>query len=164
MALSTEAPGPSPPRTGPAHGRHRTGRRMRAVIIVLAVGVAASALAAVIPPVLTPPQTTVTLTMGSWAVQTEGNISYYIPICGWGGGPDCPSRVPPGSSYLTAFSISGEYQGRQLNLSVPVPFALASTDPALPVTVPASGIQVNVSIRLPTTPGEYSLLGTIIIA
>ncbi len=102
--------------------------------------------------------TTVTVNSVTWAVSVGGATEYWIS-CGGGEG-NCPTHAKLGSEYATTFVASGYFAGKNLTLSVPGPFRIVSTDPALPVMVPPNGITVSVDLGLPSTAGEYSCLGT----
>ena len=102
--------------------------------------------------------TTVTVDSVTWAVSVGGTTEYWIS-CGGGEG-NCPMHVKPGSEYATTVFAAGFFAGKNLTLSVPGPFRIVSTDPALPAPVPPNGLTVSVDLGLPSTAGEYSCLGT----
>jgi hypothetical protein len=104
--------------------------------------------------------TTVTVDSGAWAVSV-GAGTEYIPLCGWGGSSNCPWHVNPGSDYTTSVLVSGYFAGKNASLSAPSPFRLLSTEPSLPALVPPSGLVITVDLGLPSSPGEYSFLGTV---
>jgi hypothetical protein len=103
--------------------------------------------------------TTVTVDSATWAIPVGGGTEYIIS-CG-PGWSSCPQHVKPGSDYMTSIFVSGYFAGKNVTLSAPSPFRLLSTDPSLPVLVPPSGLVITMDLGLPSSPGEYTFLGTV---
>jgi hypothetical protein len=108
--------------------------------------------------------TTVSVDLVSWAIPEPGGGALYDIECQANTGNDCPQHVPPGSTYSGTVSVSGYYEGKNVSLRAPSPFRLVSTDPGLPVRVPASGVDITVVLGLPTSAGEYSFTGNMSFA
>ncbi|MFZ0829559.1 MAG: hypothetical protein WCB18_02675 [Thermoplasmata archaeon] len=103
--------------------------------------------------------TTVTIDAASWTIPVGGGTEYLLS-CGPGVG-SCPQDVKPGSDYTTSIFVSGYFAGKSVNLAAPSPFRLLGTEPYLPVPVPPTGLVITVDLGLPSSPGEYSFLGTV---
>ena len=142
--------------------RKRDGRTwLPWIVALIVIGAAAPLLAYVVPRLPGPPSTTVSLLTGSWKLP-EGGGYVYLPMCGWGGANVCPSALSPGSVYVTYLNISNSYKGQNASLSIPSPFSLVGTVPGLPADVTSNGLEVQVSLRLPSAPGQYDFLGTVV--
>jgi len=154
-SLSTET---EPPRRG--WGRHRRQVPTWALVLVLLVACPLAAYGVFDLANFVVNATTVTVTTGAWSVPVGGSVEY-SPMCGWGVADGCPYHVAPGSTYVTTLELSPYFEGRSVTLSVPGPFRLVSTSPSLPASIPAGGLDITITLSLPSTPGEYSFLGSV---
>jgi len=141
-------------------GRHRRPMPTWALVLVLLVACPLATYGVFSLANLVVNATTVTVTTGAWGVPVGGSIEY-SPMCGWGGTDGCPYHVAPGSTYVTTLELSPYFEGRSVTLSVPSPFRLVSTSPTLPASVPAGGLDITITLSLPSTSGEYSFLGSV---
>lgn len=101
--------------------------------------------------------TTVSIDVVAWAFPQHYG---YAIECDSGGNP-CPGDVAPDSNSSGLISVSGYFEGKNISLLAPAPFHLISTDPVLPVPVPAAGVDITVVLGLPSSPGEYSFTGNV---
>jgi hypothetical protein len=102
--------------------------------------------------------TSVTVTNISWAIVSNGVDQHeYLISCQF----SCPTHAHPGSDYSTVLEIAAVSPNQTANLSVPSPFEIVSSAPALPAEVPQSGEPVTVVIMLPDSPGTYNCTGTV---
>lgn len=105
--------------------------------------------------------TTVTIDLVSWAVSVNGQTWYQVSCQSNSGFGDCPYHIRPGSVYATEVYFGPYYAGKNVTLSAPSPFSIASTSPSLPALIPPSGVSVTVRLALPSAPGEYSFTGNV---
>jgi heme/copper-type cytochrome/quinol oxidase subunit 2 len=107
------------------------------------------------------PTTTLDVTQGSWVAWNGTNLSQAWPGCGIGGGM-CVHEAKLGSTWKEQMDLhlvrgSGEYN--VTGLSVPSGFSVVSIQPALPQVIPPQGLPLNVTIKLPGSPGSYTFVG-----
>ena len=113
----------------------------------------------------------VTVTGINWQVFLNNSSSGYL----FGGGTmgcqslGCPTNAPVASVWTFHLYVyyAAYDDGLSIrNLTVPAPFGLAGSAPPIPVLLVqgSADIVVGVTLQLPSSPGSYSILGTIWIA
>ena len=134
-----------------------------AIVVIVAVSVTAAAGVGTEFGQYYVTHTTVTIDLISWALPPiNGTLLGYAIWCQSLSSPACPTQVQPGSTYTGTVSLMG-FEGN-VTVVVPSPFALVSTHPSLPASMPRApaGLSLTIELKLPSVAGTYSFTGEIV--
>jgi hypothetical protein len=79
----------------------------------------------------------------------------------------CPANAQVNSVWIYTLALSSESSNfTVVNVTLPLPFQIVGTSPALPkeVVVGSGSASFRIAIQLPANPGSYSVLGAVWIA
>lgn len=153
MALTSQAAPPPPP-------AKRMGAGAKILVLLIVVGIILVGLWYF--GIFTP---TVKVTAANWTIDYGGSILHWFS-----GSPSvactaCPITTLAGATFTLTFTLEANaFMGNHPvdNVTIAAPFTFASISPALPYTVNAGQTRsFIVSIKAPTTGGDYILSGTI---